>query len=407
MRGNDSTNGRVFSYLSPEERVPRDHPLRSIREVMNGVLEELSPLFESLYSQVGRPSVPPEQLLRALLIQVLYSVRSERMLIEQLDYNLLFRWFVGLSMDDPVWDATTFSKNRDRLLRGDVARELLAKVVQEAHKRGLMSEEHFTVDGTLLKAWASQKSFLPTASAGKGPGDDDPGNPSVDFHGEKRSNKTHRSKTDPDSRLYRKSANRGAELSYMGHVLAENANGLVAAAQCVGLPGKDHAEGGEARRQRPWQPGLIAAPRDRMQLPSIAQIHEQLRPECRRGLQQRRGATEQFAHAAQFGYQAAKFGVALQLPLDQVDVLGIQGADDIGGGEFFSAFVDQSASPSCSRSLSMPRRILAFTVPSGCSRRTAISLWLRPARNASSMTWRWSEDNSLSAARMRSARSRP
>lgn len=198
---------------------------------MNGVLEELSPLFESLYLQVGRPSVPPEQLLRALLIQVLYSVRSERMLMEQLDYNLLFRWFVGLSMDDPVWDATTFSKNRDRLLRGDVARELLAKVVQEAHKRGLMSEEHFTVNGTLLKAWASQKSFLPTASAGKGPGDDDPGNPSVDFHGEKRSNKTHRSKTDPDSRLYRKSANRGAELSYMGHVLAENANGLVAAAQ--------------------------------------------------------------------------------------------------------------------------------------------------------------------------------
>ena len=242
MRGNDSTNGRVFSYLSPEERVPRDHPLRSIREVMNGVLEELSPLFESLYSQVGRPSVPPEQLLRALLIQVLYSVRSERMLMEQLDYNLLFRWFVGLSMDDPVWDATTFSKNRDRLLRGDVARELLAKVVQEAHKRGLMSEEHFTVDGTLLKAWASQKSFLPTASAGKGPGDDDPGNPSVDVHGEKRSNKTHRSKTDPDSRLYRKSANRGAELSYMGHVLAENANGLVAAAQASLATGRAERE---------------------------------------------------------------------------------------------------------------------------------------------------------------------
>jgi IS5 family transposase len=164
------------------------------------------------------------------------------MLIEQLDYNLLFRWFVGLSMDDPVWDATTFSKNRDRLLRGDVARELLAKVVQEAHKRGLMSEEHFTVDGTLLKAWASQKSFLPTASAGKGPGDDDPGNPSVDFHGEKRSNKTHRSKTDPDSRLYRKSANRGAELSYMGHVLAENANGLVAAAQASLATGRAERE---------------------------------------------------------------------------------------------------------------------------------------------------------------------
>jgi len=209
---------------------------------MNGVLKELSPLFERLYSQVGRPSVPPEQLLRALLIQVLYSVRSERMLMEQLDYNLLFRWFVGLSMDDAVWDATTFSKNRDRLLRGDVARELLAQVVEEAKKRGLMSEEHFTVDGTLLKAWASQKSFVPTASAGKGPGDDDPGNPSIDFHGEKRSNKTHRSKTDPDSRLYRKSANRGAELSYMGHVLAENANGLVAAAQASLATGRAERE---------------------------------------------------------------------------------------------------------------------------------------------------------------------
>jgi transposase len=207
---------------------------------MNGVLKELSPLFESLYSQVGRPSVPPEQLLRALLIQVLYSVRSERMLMEQLDYNLLFRWFVGLSMDDSVWDATTFSKNRDRLLRGDVARELLAKVVEEAQKRGLMSEEHFTVDGTLLKAWASQKSFQPTGGAGKG--DDDPGNPSVDFHGETRSNKTHRSKTDPDSRLYRKGSNRGAELSYMGHVLAENANGLVADAQASLATGRAERE---------------------------------------------------------------------------------------------------------------------------------------------------------------------
>jgi transposase len=209
---------------------------------MNRVLKELSPLFERLYSQIGRPSVPPEQLLRALLIQVLYSVRSERMLMEQLDYNLLFRWFVGLSMDDPVWDATTFSKNRDRLLRGDVARELLAKVVEEAQTLGLMSEEHFTVDGTLLRAWASQKSLQPIDCASKGPGDDDPGNPSVDFHGEKRSNKTHRSKTDPDSRLFRKGNNRGAEPSYMGHVLAENANGLVADAQASLATGRAERE---------------------------------------------------------------------------------------------------------------------------------------------------------------------
>jgi transposase len=242
MRGNDSTNGRVFSYLSPEERVPRDHPLRSIREVMNGVLKELSPLFETLYSRIGRPSIPPEQLLRALLIQVLYSVRSERLLMEQLDYNLLFRWFVGLSMDDPVWDATTFSKNRDRLLRGDVATELLARVVGEAQARGLMSDEHFTVDGTLLKAWASQKSIQPIAGGGKGPGDDDRGNLSVDFHGHKRSNRTHRSKTDPDSRLFRKGRNRGADPSYMGHVLAENANGLVLDARASLATGRAERE---------------------------------------------------------------------------------------------------------------------------------------------------------------------
>jgi transposase len=242
MRGSDSANGRVFSYLSPEERVPQKHPLRSIREVMNRILRELSPLFETLYSQVGRPSIPPEQLLRALLLQVLYSVRSERMLMEQLDYNLLFRWFVGLSMDDEVWDATTFSKNRDRLLRGDVASELLRKVVEEAESRGLMSDEHFTVDGTLLKAWASQKSIQPIRGGGKGPTDTDSGNPSVDFHGQKRTNKTHRSKSDPDSRLFRKGRNRGAEPSYMGHVLAENGNGLVSDACATLATGRAERE---------------------------------------------------------------------------------------------------------------------------------------------------------------------
>lgn len=227
MRGHDARNGRVFSYVSPEERVPKDHPLRRIREVMDGILLDLSPLFASLYSRIGRPSVPPEQLLRALLIQILYTVRSERLLMEQLDYNLLFRWFVGLSMDDPVWDPTVFSKNRDRLMRGDVARELLSRVIQVAEKRGLMSSEHFTVDGTLLNAWAGQKSFQPKDGAGRPPGDDDPGNPSIDFRGEKRRNETHASTTDPEARLYRKGSNQGAELSFMGHVLMENRNGLV------------------------------------------------------------------------------------------------------------------------------------------------------------------------------------
>src|SRR5438045_1841393 len=219
MRGPDHQQSAMFSYLSPEQRVPSDHPLRAVRQMADTILARLSHVFSKMYADIGRRSIPPEQLLRALLIQVLYTVRSERMLMEQLDYNLLFRWFVGLSMDDPVWDATTFSKNRDRLLRGDVARELLAKVVEQAEARGLMSEEHFTVDGTLLKAWASQKSVQPIDDSGKGSGDGDPGNPSVDFHGEKRSNQTHRSKTDPDSRLYRKGKNRGAAPSYMGHVL--------------------------------------------------------------------------------------------------------------------------------------------------------------------------------------------
>lgn len=194
--------------------------------MVDAALKEMSPLFESLYSRVGRPSIAPEKLLRALLVQVLYTVRSERMLMEQLDYNLLFRWFVGLSMDDPVWVATVFSKNRDRLLEGDVAQFFFAKVMEQAAGRGLLSDEHFSVDGTLIEAWAGQKSFKKKASTESVP-PDDPGNPTVDFHGEKRTNQTHQSTTDAEARLYRKSKGHEAKLVYMGHALVENRNGLV------------------------------------------------------------------------------------------------------------------------------------------------------------------------------------
>lgn len=231
MRGDDQQTGHLFSYLSPEQRVPQDHPLRPVREMTDGALRRLSPRFEALYSSTGRPSVPPEKLLRALLLQILYSIRSERMLIEQLEYNLLFRWFVGLSIDDEVWTATTFTKNRDRLLKGDIARAFFQDVLAQARATRLMSDEHFTVDGTLLEAWASLKSFR-RKDAPRVPPSDDPGNPSVDFHGERRSNATHASTTDPDSRLMRKGGD-AAKLAYVGSVLMENRHGLVVEAAAV------------------------------------------------------------------------------------------------------------------------------------------------------------------------------
>src|SRR5882757_135416 len=227
MRGRDLKQSVMFSYLSPEERVPADHPLRAIRRMCDEVLVQLSPLFSKMYSQIGRPSIPPEKLLRSLLLQVLYTVRSERMLIEQLDYNLLFRWFVGLNMDDAVWDVTVFTKNRDRLLKADVARKFFDLVVDEARGLDLMSDEHFTVDGTLLEACAGLKSFKNQDDVETAPADD-PGNPTVNFHGEKRSNETHQSTTDPEALLARKGAGKEAKLSYCGNVLMENRNGLVA-----------------------------------------------------------------------------------------------------------------------------------------------------------------------------------
>lgn len=225
MRGADQQQGALFSVVSLEARIPRDHPLRVMRALVDGALVELSPRFEAMYARTGRPSVPPEQLLRALLLQILYTVRSERLLMEQLDYNLLFRWFVGLAVDDAVWVPTTFTKNRDRLLAGDVATAFLAAVVGEARRRGLLSDEHFTVDGTLLEAWASQKSFRPKDESDVPP-PDDTGNPTVSFHGQRRSNVTHASTTDPDARLARKGNGKEAKLSYAAHVLMDNRHGL-------------------------------------------------------------------------------------------------------------------------------------------------------------------------------------
>jgi len=221
MRGEDAQQEAMFSYVSPEKRVPMDHPLRPVREMVDSILKELSPRFARLYSNLGRPSIAPERLLRALLVQVFYSVRSERMLMEQLDYNLLFRWFVGMEMDEEVWDHAVFSKNRDRLLNHEIAEAFFARVLKIA--KPYLSDEHFTVDGTLIEAWASQKSFRP-----KDEDDSSSGTPrEADFHGERRRNETHQSTTDPDCRLYKKSKGSEAKLSYLGHVLMENRNGLL------------------------------------------------------------------------------------------------------------------------------------------------------------------------------------
>jgi len=220
----------MFSYLSPEARVRKDHPLRAIRAMVDEVLGQLSRCLDAMYAKVGRPSIAPEKLLRAQLLQMLYSIRSERLLMEEMDYNLLFRWFVGLNADDEVWDATTFTKNRDRLLEADVAKEFLSRVVEQARTKGLTSDEHFTVDGTLLEAWASLKSFQPKQEK-PAPPPDDPGNPTVNFRGEKRSNDTHESKTDPEALLARKSQGKESKLSYSGNLLVENRNGLIVDAE--------------------------------------------------------------------------------------------------------------------------------------------------------------------------------
>ncbi len=226
MRGSDQRSGSLFSYVDLEDRVRGDHPLRTIREIANAALGALSGEFEAIYAAgVGRPSIPPERLLRALLLQAFYGVRSERQIMERLEYDLLFRWFMGLGVDDPAWNPTTFGKNRDRLLAGDVARKFLAAIVAHPKVKRLLSTEHFSVDGTLIEAWASTKSFRPKDGSGDPP---EPGrNGERDFHGEAPSNATHQSTTDPEARLYRKGAGREARLCFMGHALMENRNGPV------------------------------------------------------------------------------------------------------------------------------------------------------------------------------------
>ena len=226
MRGPDERQAILFSYRSIEDRIPADHPLRAMRQLVDPLLVALSPRFETLYAAGGRPSIPPEQLLRALLLQVLYPIRSERQLMEQLDYNLLYRWFVGLTPDDAVWVPTVFTKNRDRLLAGNIAEAFFAQVRGVAHTHHLLSPDHFTVDGTLLEAWASHKSFQPIEGPPP-PSDDDPSNPTVNDRGQKRSNTTHRSVTDPDTRLTRKTHHGAAFLAYQASVLMENRHGLI------------------------------------------------------------------------------------------------------------------------------------------------------------------------------------
>jgi len=240
VRGDDSQQHALFAYVNSEARIPKRHPLRPVRRMVDLALEEMSTEFELLYSHTGRPSIPPEKLLRALLIQILYSIRSERMLIEQLQYNLLFRWFVGLGLDDKIWVPTTFSKNRDRLLAGQLAQVFFDRILKQARSRNLLSDEHFTVDGTLIDAWAGQSSFRP-----KDP--DEPSSPTTpegDFRGQKRRNDTHQSTTDPQARLFRKGSGKEAKLSFMGHVLMDHRHGLVADAKVTQATGTAERDAG-------------------------------------------------------------------------------------------------------------------------------------------------------------------
>jgi transposase len=243
MRGDDRQPDAMFSYVSAEQRVPVDHPLRAIRGLVDDVLREMSREFDGLYARVGRPSIPPERLLRAQLLQIFYSIRSERLLMEQLDYNLLFRWFVGMDMDEPIWAPTVFTKNRDRLLNQEIARSFFRRVVDRA--TGLMSDEHFTVDGTLIEAWASQKSFQRKDGGTDGDG--------RDFRGQERKNDTHASKTDPDARLYRKSNNAESRLAYLGHLLIENRHGLIVDAMATLADGFGEREAATLMVHDQWQ----------------------------------------------------------------------------------------------------------------------------------------------------------
>lgn len=260
IRGEDKHAERLFSYVRLETRIPTDHPLRAIRELVDAALKDLSRSFDRLYAREGRPSIPPERLLRALLLQAFYTVRSERQLMEQLDYNLLFRWFVGLSADDTVWDATVFCKNRDRLLDGDIAAKFFASVLNLPQVSRLLSSEHFSVDGTLIEAWASMKSFVPKDD-GKPPADKGGGgrNAERNFRGQKRKNDTHSSTTDPDAKLFRKGAGKEAKLCHMGHLMTENRNGLIVDARLTEANGTaERTTALAARRSMPAPPAIPA-----------------------------------------------------------------------------------------------------------------------------------------------------
>jgi transposase len=227
MRGDDNRTGELFSYVDLEARVRRDHLLRAIRAIVNEALDALKGEFAKLYSPIGRPSIPPEKLLRSMLLQAFYSIRSERLLMERLEYDLLFRWFVGIGVDDPAWDHSTFSKNRDRLLEGDIAAKFLGAVLAQPRVKRLLSSDHFSVDGTLIEAWASMKSVRPQDGPAKPPAGGGGRNAEADFHGQKRSNETHASTTDPDAKLYKKGKGKEAKLCFMGHSLMENRHGLL------------------------------------------------------------------------------------------------------------------------------------------------------------------------------------
>jgi len=268
MRGDDQQTGHLFSYLSPDARVPATHPLRAIRTLTDAALAEVSRAFDALYSDTGRPSIPPEQLLRALLLQVLYTIRSERLLMEQLEYNLLFRWFVGLSLDEPVWHPTVFTKNRDRLLAGDVAARFFDAISAHARAAGLLSDEHFTVDGSQLEAWASLKSFRPRDEPPSAP-PADPGNPSVNFRGERRRNDTHVSTTDSDAMLHRKGDGKESKLAYLGHVLLDNRHGLVANVCVTAATGTAEREAAVLMAEQSAPPGSTIGADKNFDVPAL------------------------------------------------------------------------------------------------------------------------------------------
>src|SRR5947207_532240 len=271
MRGWDARSDALFSYVNCEARVPKDHPLRPIRQIVDEALRALSPEFEKLYARFGRPSIPPERLLRALLLQAFYSVCSELQLMEQLDYNLLFRWFIGLSVDGEVWDVTVFTKNRERLIEGDIARKFMAAVLNHGSVKALLSDDHFSVDGTLIEAWASIESFRPKVGSGEPPA---PGcNGERDFHGEKRSNETHASTTDPDARLYRKGPGQPAKLAYLGHVLMENRHALVVDTRLTLATGTAEREAAlEMVADRPGNHRITLGPTRPTMSPSLSPI---------------------------------------------------------------------------------------------------------------------------------------